>query len=392
MIEGTASESGSRRHNVRRGLALVGSLFFSAWLMWFAITPAGAGPTGGAGAPDDTTTSSVVLPTTPSTSPSTTPSTTPTTTPTTRPPATNPPATNPPPTYDDPPDTEPEEEDDPPVTEAEEEEEEEAVEPVVEERSGPITTTINLLRRGDGTPGSETAQAPEEPEAEGGSASDEDRVIWVIIAALGAVALLVALLTWRYWLLTRPGLDLSGDDPDDGGYDGGYDDGGGGGGFYGGPSAPPGDPYATAAAQRAPDVNPMTTGMPPAPASGGWQDPQSPRQPAQRPPRGADRDAVPPPPERPQQDGGRRGRPARAPEADPFSAPAPPPQRGRGRGRRGGGADPFGWDDVAEQPPRRQAPPAPERGEPQPPPLPGRRRPEERNVRDTDAWGRNPGG
>jgi hypothetical protein len=37
----------------------------------------------------------------------------------------------------------------------------------------------------------------------------------MIIAALAGVAVLVAVLTWRYWLLTRPGLALEGDDADD---------------------------------------------------------------------------------------------------------------------------------------------------------------------------------
>lgn len=37
-------------------------------------------------------------------------------------------------------------------------------------------------------------------------------MLWLIIAGLAAVALLAALLTWRYWLLTRPGLDLEAED------------------------------------------------------------------------------------------------------------------------------------------------------------------------------------
>jgi hypothetical protein len=221
---------------------------------------------------------------------------------------------------------------------------EEAPDPTV----GPLVTTINLLRQGNGQPGSEeVAQAPPQDETvEAGSASDEDRVIWMIIVGLAAVALLVALLTWRYWLLTRPGLDLSDDDPDDG------SDGGGGGGHFGGPPSPQ-DPYATAGARRSSDVNPMTTGMPPAP-SAGWQDP--PRQ-------------------------------GRGPEGPPRNDPYPPggggdrrPGRGGrdgrdGRGRRG---DRFGWDDGGE--------PGPDRGQQ----GPGRRRQDPRSVRETDAWGRNP--
>jgi hypothetical protein len=37
----------------------------------------------------------------------------------------------------------------------------------------------------------------------------------MIIAGLAAVAVIVAVLTWRYWLLTRPGLVLEGEDADD---------------------------------------------------------------------------------------------------------------------------------------------------------------------------------
>jgi hypothetical protein len=45
------------------------------------------------------------------------------------------------------------------------------------------------------------------------AADEESRRIWMIIAGLAGVGVLVALLTWRYWLLTRPGLDL--DEPGD---------------------------------------------------------------------------------------------------------------------------------------------------------------------------------
>jgi hypothetical protein len=49
------------------------------------------------------------------------------------------------------------------------------------------------------------------PTSGGGAADDESRMIWMIIAALAAVGLLVALLTWRYWLLTRPNLEFDDD-------------------------------------------------------------------------------------------------------------------------------------------------------------------------------------
>ncbi|HKX71516.1 MAG TPA: hypothetical protein VJM75_09825, partial [Acidimicrobiales bacterium] len=74
-----------------------------------------------------------------------------------------------------------------------------------------FTTVANLLIPGDGTEGVQQATTTTAPAGEGGGADDENRLIWMIIAGLGGVALLVGLLTWRYWLLTRPGLDL-GDD------------------------------------------------------------------------------------------------------------------------------------------------------------------------------------
>lgn len=355
MNEGTTSEGGSQDNLARRGLALVASLLVVLWTAWLTIAaPADARPVAGGGAVQPFTTTT--------TEPTTTSQQVTTTRPrptTTRPPTTTAPPqtteTTSTPTSEDPPVTE--------DTEPEEEEPEEEPEDTGTTRDtellglSPISTSQNLLIAGNGTPGSESAQAPaEEDKTKDGGSSDEDRVIWMIIAGLGAVALLVALLTWRYWLLTRPGIDLSDDDPDDGG-----------GGYYGGdPSPPASDPYG--AAPRMADVNPMTTGMPPAPAATGWQDPVSQQRPAQR--RGPDRGPGPEP---------RRTRQPRRAEADPFpSQPAPPPaappQRGRGgRGRRGG--DPF-WDDVGDQAPRRQ------------PPDQGRRRPDPGDLGERDPWGR----
>ncbi|MGH9113352.1 MAG: hypothetical protein ACRDZN_13820, partial [Acidimicrobiales bacterium] len=75
-----------------------------------------------------------------------------------------------------------------------------------------FTTVANLLIPGDGTEGAQRATTTTTaPAEEGSSADDENRLIWMIIAGLGGVAVLVALLTWRYWLLTRPGLDLDDD-------------------------------------------------------------------------------------------------------------------------------------------------------------------------------------
>lgn len=358
MIEGTTSEGGSQDNLVRRGLALVASLLVVLWTVWLTIAaPADARPSAGDAAAQPVTTTTSEDPTT----------TAPPTTPTTRPPTTTRPTTTAPPQTTE--STSPPTSDDPPVTEDTEPDPDEEPEEQPDDTGttrdadllgrSPISTSMNLLVGGNGTPGSESAQAPaDEPTKDGGS-SDEDRVIWMIIAGLGAVALLVALLTWRYWLLTRPGIDLSDDDPD-GGLDGG--------GYYGGePPAPPSDPYG-APAPRMADVNPMTTGLPPAPAATGWPDPAAPPRPPQR--RGPAPGPVPEP--------SRRTRQPRRAEADPFPSqpaqpPAAPPQRGRGRGRRGG--DPF-WDDVGDQPPRRQ------------PPDQGRRRPDPGGLGERDPWGR----
>lgn len=253
MIEGKTPQDRSQDTLVRRGIALVASLLVVLWTGWLTIAaPANAGPTSQAQlGPPPTTTSSTTTTSTTTTTTRPRPTTTPV--PTTQPPQTTETTeTTDPPTTED---TEP----DPP--DGDDEEETTTSREVVAVGLSPIATTENLLINGNGVPGGESAQAPEEKKTKAGSSSDEDRVIWMIIAGLAAVALLVALLTWRYWLLTRPGIDLSDDDPDDGGFDG-YDGGGGGGGYYGGDPAPPSaDPYA-AAAPRMGDVNPMTTGMP----------------------------------------------------------------------------------------------------------------------------------
>ena len=69
---------------------------------------------------------------------------------------------------------------------------------------------------GDGTEGAQATTTTTAPQPdEGSSADDENRLIWMIIAGLAAVAVIVAVLTWRYWLLTRPGLVLEGEDAED---------------------------------------------------------------------------------------------------------------------------------------------------------------------------------
>jgi hypothetical protein len=140
----------------------------------------------------------------------------------------------------------------------------------------------NLLGPGNGTqdpPATTTTTV----RASGGSnaADEESRRIWMIIAGLAGVGVLVALLTWRYWLLTRPGLDL--DEPGEHGH---------------GPYGSEPDPYG-----------------------------------AGPPPPGRARGGVPP--------SGAAGPAARAKPRRPGQ---PKGEHSSGRRRSGRGADPF-WDD-----------------------------------------------
>ena len=91
---------------------------------------------------------------------------------------------------------------------------------VVEVAAEPVgeitfTTIHNLLVPGNGI--DENAQATTTTTAQlaSGSADDESRTIWMIIVALAVVGVLVAVLTWRYWLLTRPDLDLDDEEGDE---------------------------------------------------------------------------------------------------------------------------------------------------------------------------------
>ena len=149
----------------------------------------------------------------------TTTTTAPSTTTTTRPPTTAPPPSTAPETTAPPPPVEEEEEEPPPVVDEPVEDEVEEAE-VVEVAAEPVgeltfTTVHNLLVPGNGI--DENAQATTTTTAQlaSGGADDESRTIWMIIVALAVVGVLVAVLTWRYWLLTRPNLDLDDEDGDD---------------------------------------------------------------------------------------------------------------------------------------------------------------------------------
>ncbi|HEX8804945.1 MAG TPA: hypothetical protein VF743_12155, partial [Acidimicrobiales bacterium] len=80
-----------------------------------------------------------------------------------------------------------------------------------------VNTVANVLVEGDGTPGAESTTTTAAVASGGSGADDESRLIWMVIAGLGGLAVLVAVLTWRYWLLTRPGLDVDDDEAEDDG-------------------------------------------------------------------------------------------------------------------------------------------------------------------------------
>jgi hypothetical protein len=286
-----------------------------------------------------------------------TPPTTPptTATPTTRPTPTTaappPPEVTQPPTEDTAPPPEPEEEDEPEVDDESAAVEE--VEAPAEPANLTFTTINDLLVQGNGLQGAQatTTSTTAATGSGNGSADDDSRLMWMIIAALAGVGLLVALLTWRYWLLTRPGLAFDDDEEQDAGGPGGFAPQRG-----GGRTAVP-DPYTSAmptspAARRArsgdaprsrrrrdegdpfwddPGGGPRTTalGVGGLPRSGGARGGSGPRGgPA----------GVPPAPAR----GGRR----RPPGPDT----GPPGRRGAGDGRRrsGRGGDPRGGPPPAD--------------------------------------------
>jgi hypothetical protein len=87
-----------------------------------------------------------------------------------------------------------------------------------------FTTAADLLVAGDGTEGSESTTTTEVGESQvvGTGGIDDNTLVALIIAGLVVVAVAVAVLTWRYWLATRPvprapeGAEVAGGDaPDD---------------------------------------------------------------------------------------------------------------------------------------------------------------------------------
>jgi hypothetical protein len=369
-------------------------------------------------------------PTTTTTSPPTTttrpaPPTTTTSPPTTAPPTSQ--ETAPPATAEPPP---PPANDGEPVVE-EESAEEAAAAAAYEAQGITFTTVANLLVPGDGTDGAQattttTAPAPDE----GSSADDENRLIWMIIAGLAGVAVLVAVLTWRYWLLTRPGLVVEGDAAEDvrrgaggPGYGGAAPPGrrpsGGRGGadafwdeprdprrtFVGPPDAggaPGGSPAPGApipgrqGADAGPEGARRRRGGPGAPGSQG-----GPGGPGGQGGRGA----TPPPGRRgplPGSSGDEPSRRRRAPGSGPTRAQGGPPASGGRRGSQSGERDPRGGDTwfrraqpegdgaraantTGPTPARRAAGRPPGGGRAQPP---GRPQPlaDGRSMRDTDIW------
>lgn len=71
----------------------------------------------------------------------------------------------------------------------------------------PVTTVSNLLVPGDGTEGAEsttTTDATVTTVSDGGLS--DGTLITLVIVGLLLIAVVVALLTWRYWVATRPPL------------------------------------------------------------------------------------------------------------------------------------------------------------------------------------------
>jgi hypothetical protein len=265
-----------------------------------------------------------------------------------------------------------------------------------------FTTAANLLVPGDGTEGAQaTTTTTTAPPDEGSSADDENRLIWMVVAGLVGVAVLVAVLTWRYWLLTRPGLVLEGDEDDVRG--------GTGGSHYGG---------ATPSGRGGP-----AGGGGPAGRGGGpdafWDQPRDPRRTFVGPPQAGGSPARPPgpggpvpgsPPAGPGTEGARRRRPrpggpggqggqggrggtpppgrgGRPPGPSPSQSGERSPQKGDARYRRGqpGGGGAPRAKDMVPNPARRDMgrPPGGARTPPavSPQPMGGGR-----TMRDTDIW------
>lgn len=69
-----------------------------------------------------------------------------------------------------------------------------------------VSTLHDVLIPGDGTAGSESTTTEPAEVASGGSGLSDGSLIAIVVAGLGVVALVAAVLTWRYWTATRPRL------------------------------------------------------------------------------------------------------------------------------------------------------------------------------------------
>lgn len=67
-----------------------------------------------------------------------------------------------------------------------------------------VTTLHNVLIPGDGTAGSESTTTTAAPTATASSGLSDSALIAIVASALGLVALVAGILTWRYWSATRP--------------------------------------------------------------------------------------------------------------------------------------------------------------------------------------------
>ncbi len=69
-----------------------------------------------------------------------------------------------------------------------------------------VTTSTNLLVPGDGTEGAESTTTTESVVtiSNEDSGPSDGTLIGIVVAGLVLIALVVSVLTWRYWLATRP--------------------------------------------------------------------------------------------------------------------------------------------------------------------------------------------
>lgn len=67
-----------------------------------------------------------------------------------------------------------------------------------------VTTLHDVLVPGDGTEGAESTTTTVPELASSDSGLSDESLILIIVAGLAMVALVVGILTWRYWTATRP--------------------------------------------------------------------------------------------------------------------------------------------------------------------------------------------